>query len=80
MRPHCAITASTSRCRSSFDWLEPVTPMPPSSLASASPFPEDERIATLQPSCASLRAAAAPMPLPPAVTIATFIDWIPSSF
>src|SRR5262245_9627972 len=48
--------------------------MPPSSLASASPLPEDDRIATLQPSCASRRAAAAPMPLPPAVTIATFID------
>src|SRR5689334_5303967 len=47
--------------------------MPPSSLASASPLPEDERIATLWPSCASRRAAAAPIPLPAAVTIATFI-------
>ena len=34
-------------CRSSFDWLEPVTPMPPSSSASASPLPDDDRIATL---------------------------------
>ena len=33
---------------------------------------EDDRIATLKPSCASLRAESAPIPLPPAVTSATF--------
>lgn len=37
------------------------------------PLPEDDRIPTLKPSAASRRAAAAPMPLPPAVTIATFL-------
>ena len=49
-----------------------VTPMPPSSRASASPLPEEERMATLKPSCASRRALSAPMPRPPAVMIATF--------
>jgi hypothetical protein len=49
-----------------------VTPKPPSSVANASPFPEDDRIATLKPSAANRRATAAPMPLPPAVTTATF--------
>jgi hypothetical protein len=47
--------------------FEPVTPIPPSSLARRSPFPDDDRIATPQPSVASLRATAAPMPLPAAV-------------
>ena len=73
MRPHFAIAASTDGAfsRSSADWLEPVTPTPPSSCASASPLPEEDKIATRKPSAASLRAAAAPMPLPPAVTSAT---------
>src|SRR6185437_1099145 len=72
MRPHCAMARSTSRLKSSVDWLEPVTPKPPSAFASASPLPEEERMATRKPSAASLRAAAAPIPLPPAVTSATF--------
>ena len=72
MRPHCASVPSTSRFRSSFDWLEPVTPRPPSSVASASPLPEEDRMATLKPSAARRFAAAAPMPLPPATTTATF--------
>ena len=42
---------------------EPVTPEPPSSAASASPLPDDDKIATLKPSAASFRAASAPMPL-----------------
>ena len=46
--------------------------MPPNSMASASPLPEDDRIAISKPSAASLRAAPAPIPLPPAVMIATF--------
>ena len=79
MRPHSSTTLPTSRPRSSFDWLDPVTPIPPSSRASASPLPEDERIATRNPSAASLRAAPAPMPLPPAVTIATFSFAMPVS-
>src|SRR5579871_952340 len=66
------MTPSTRRFRSSFDWFEPVTPKPPNSAASDSPFPEEDRIATLKPSEARRRAAAAPTPLPPAVTIATF--------
>lgn len=72
MRPDWVATVSTWRFRSSLDWFEPVTPMPSSSLANASPLPDDERMATRNPSRASLRAAAAPMPLPPAVTRATF--------
>ena len=72
MRPQRSIVASTSRFRSSLDWFDPVTPMPPSSAASASPLPEEDRIATLNPSAARRRAEAAPMPLPPAVTTATF--------
>jgi hypothetical protein len=71
IRPQRCIVCSTSRATSSSDWFEPVTPNPPSSLASASPLPDDDRIATLKPSRASVRAACAPMPLPPAVTIAT---------
>ena len=74
MRPQRAITPSTARFRSSFDWFEPVKPMPPSSPASASPLPDDDRIATRNPSAANRRAAAAPMPLPPAVTSATFSE------
>jgi hypothetical protein len=46
MRPQRAIVASTIRARSSFDWLEPVTPIPPSSVANASLLPDDDRIAT----------------------------------
>src|SRR5690349_15369161 len=65
------MVASTSRFRSSSDWFEPVTPTPPSSPASASPLPDDDRIAIRKPSRASRRAAAAPMLLPPAVTTAT---------
>ena len=57
MRPHFSIVASTSRMRSSLDWFEPVTPMPPSSAASASPLPEDDRMATLNPSAARRLAA-----------------------
>ena len=53
MRPQRSIVRSTSRFRSSFDWFEPVTPMPPSSSASASPLPEEDRIATWKPSAAS---------------------------
>jgi hypothetical protein len=34
----------------------------------------------LWPSCASRRAAAAPMPLPPAVMIATFMTNSPKTF
>src|SRR5262245_38630279 len=65
------MVASTSLRRSSSDWFEPVTPTPPSSPASASPLPDEDRIATRKPSWASRRAAAAPMPLPPAVITAT---------
>src|SRR5690349_20682870 len=72
MRPQRFIAWSKRRLRSSLDRFEPVTPTPPSSFASASPLPEDDSTATLKPCCASLRAAAAPMPLPPAVTTATF--------
>ena len=36
----------TSFCRSSLLRFEPVTPTPPSSLASASPLPDEERMAT----------------------------------
>src|SRR5690242_13307739 len=72
IRPHFAMAPSTRRFKSSFDLFEPVTPSPPSSAASASPLPEDDRIATRNPSAASRRAAPAPMPLPPAVTSATF--------
>ena len=69
IRPHFEVARSVSRARSSGDWLEPVTPTPPSSLARASPFPEEERRATWYPSLASLRAASAPIPLPAAVSI-----------
>src|SRR5919112_61626 len=72
IRSQRSIAWSTRRLRSSLDWFDPVTPMPPSSCAKASPLPEEDRTATLNPSAASLRAAAAPMPLPPAVMIATF--------
>ena len=44
-----------------------------------SPFPEEDRIATLNPSAARRFAAPAPMPLPPAVTIAIFSRMIPNS-
>ena len=54
------MVASTSRFTSSFDWFDPVTPAPPSSSASAWPLPDDDRMATRYPPCASLRAAAAP--------------------
>lgn len=40
--PQRSLTRSTRRVRSSIDWLEPVTPIPPSAPASASPLPEDE--------------------------------------
>src|SRR5438552_4329764 len=72
MRPQRSSAPSVRRFRSSFDWLEPVTPKPPSSLPSASPLPEEDSTPTLKPSAASRFAAAAPMPLPPAVTRATF--------
>src|SRR5579871_658342 len=71
IRPQRAIVPSTRRFRSSFDWFDPVTPKPRSSFASASPLPDEDRIATAKPSEASRRAAAAPIPLPPAVTMAT---------
>src|SRR5690606_33277893 len=79
MRPQRESVPSMSRFRSSVDWLDPVTPKPPSSLASASPLPEEERIAILKPSAASRRADAAPMPLPPAVRTATFSPAISAS-
>src|SRR5829696_2907732 len=79
MRPQRSIVRSTRRLRSLLDWFEPVTPMPSISLARASPLPEEERTATLKPSWANLRAAAAPMPLPPAVTTATFSTIVLSS-
>ena len=71
------MVASISRLMSSLLWFEPVTPIPPKSLAKASPLPDDDRMATLNPSAASLLAEAAPMPDPPAVIKATFV--MPSS-
>src|SRR5258706_5353162 len=75
-RPQRSIVPSTSRLRSPTDWLEQVTPKPPNSPANASPFPEKDRMATLKPSADNLRAASAPIPLPPAVTIATLFTVI----
>src|SRR5688572_25538745 len=80
IRPQAASAPWISRFRSSFDRFEPVTPTPPSSLANASPLPDDDRIATLKPSDASRRAASAPMPLPPAVITATLSEDITVSF
>ncbi|MCY1448298.1 hypothetical protein D9M71_649560 [compost metagenome] len=81
IRPHFSTTASTKRCRSSTDWLLPVTPIPPSSAANASPLPDEDKMPTLKPSAAKRRAAAAPIPLPPAVIIATFsTDMLPPGF
>jgi hypothetical protein len=71
MRPQRSSATSTKRCRSAGSSAEPVTPRPPSSVASAAPRPDGDRIATDQPSAASRRAAAAPMPLPAAVSRAT---------
>lgn len=71
MRPQLSVTVSTSRLMSSFDRFDPVSPIPPRSFARASPLPEDDRIATRNPSAASRRATPAPIPLPPADTTAT---------
>jgi hypothetical protein len=65
MRPQRSNAPSTSFCKSSADWFELVTPIPPSFAASASPLPDDERITILNPSACRRRAASAPMPLPP---------------
>ena len=75
-RPHLTMTASTSFCMSPLDLLVPVIPMPPNSLASASPLPDEDRMATLNPSAARRRALSAPMPLPPPMMIATFLSAI----
>jgi len=46
MRPQRAMVWSTSFCRSSLDWFEPVSPKPPNSRPNASPLPDEDNTAT----------------------------------
>ena len=79
MRPQRCSAPSTSWLSASSLKLLPVTPKPPSSTPSASPLPDDDSTPTRNPSRASRRAAAAPIPLPPAVIRATFCVLMRSS-
>ena len=52
--------------------LDPVNPKPPRSLASFSPFPEEDIIATSYPLECKCLAASAPIPEPEAINAAIF--------
>ena len=71
IRPQRSSAPATRRSVSAGSVSEPVTPQPPSSVASRSAEPDGESAATRYPSAARRRTQPAPMPLPAAVTIAT---------